>query len=134
MPVQRSTISTRERVSQLTIDCVNTPNFVGVVKIDENKFKLVHFNDELSFECELKVDQNGKLQWHGMDQTFITLIESRFNKEFQKSQPIFVLRSIILDYKEGILGFRPPDEIERLCDLSVNITREDPNKFYTEFI
>ena len=45
----------------------NTPNFIGVEKISDNKFKLVHFNEEHSFVCELKTDRNGKLEWKNMN-------------------------------------------------------------------
>ena len=59
-------------------------------------------------------------------------MNQRFNKEFQRNQPIFVLRSVILDMKEQMLGFRPPEEIERLSNLSFKIINENPKQYYTD--
>ena len=57
---------------------------------------------------------DGTAEWQGLPQKVLTIIKSRFPDKFQARFPMFVLRAILNDAVQEVVGFRPVSEIQRI--------------------
>ena len=58
------------------------------------------------------------------------MMELRFNAEFQREYPEFVLKSVVQDAAEQVIGFRAKSELDNLLDLTFDIKHADPESEY----
>ena len=96
-----------------------------------NKFTIVHWNDNSKdIDCEILTHGDNSFEWVGVPPEFLVMMDLKFNAEFQREYPEFVLKAVVQDAVEQIIGFRAPSDLEGLLDLTFDIKLVNPESEY----